>query len=62
VEPPIIMTAIEKLALAGEQAGLRVEQMIEMLNKGVTVGGLLCLIELRLNPPMVQPRSSCWIM
>jgi len=62
VEEPTIMRAIEKLALAGEQAGFSIDEMIELLNKGVTVGSLLRLIELRLNPAEVEPRSSLWIM
>ena len=62
MEEPTIMRAIEKLALAGEQAGFSIDEMIELLNKGVTVGSLLRLIELRLNPAEVEPRSSLWIM
>jgi hypothetical protein len=41
-----LMKAIEKLAVAGEEAGLSVEQMIEMLNGGVSVETLIELIEL----------------
>jgi hypothetical protein len=43
VEQPKIMTAIEKLVLAGEQAGFTVEQMIQMLQTGATVETLLSL-------------------
>ena len=41
--------AICKLAIAGEQAGFSVEQMIDFLNAGLTVEGLLDLIALRLE-------------
>ena len=35
---------IEQLARAGEQAGFSVEEMIEMLNAGVSIGALLDMI------------------
>jgi hypothetical protein len=41
--------AIEKLAIAGEQAGLSVEQMIYLLSSGLTVATLLDLIAWRLE-------------
>jgi hypothetical protein len=34
---PILARAIEKLAVAGERAGFTVEQMIQILNAGVSV-------------------------
>jgi hypothetical protein len=52
---------IHELVIAGEQAGFILEQMIDLLDKGVTVEGLLRLIEWRLSPPVVEPRSSRWI-
>jgi hypothetical protein len=61
MEKPII-TAIEKLVLAGEQAGFTVEQMIQILKTGASVEGLLCMIEWRLSPPAAESRSSRWIM
>jgi hypothetical protein len=61
MEQPIIMTAIQKLVLAGEQAGFTVEQMIQMLQTGATVEILLSLIELRLCPSPASP-SSRWVM
>jgi hypothetical protein len=39
-----LASIIEKLARAGEQAGFRVEEMIEMLNAGVSIGALLDMI------------------
>jgi hypothetical protein len=57
-----IMTAVEKLVLAGEQAGFSVEEMIQLLQTGATVETLLQLIEWRLSPTVVEPRSSRWVM
>ena len=37
---PSLATTVYKLAIAGEQAGLSVEQMIELLNDGITVDTL----------------------
>jgi len=63
VEQPVIMTAIEKLVRAGEQAGFSVEQMIQLLQMGASVETLLSLIELRLSPPTASSRrASRWIM
>lgn len=42
---PPIAVSIFKLAVAGEQAGFTVEQMIELLNAGVTVEALLRMVE-----------------
>lgn len=41
---PVLVQAIRKLALAGEQAGLSIEEMIELLETGVSVETLLNLI------------------
>jgi hypothetical protein len=64
VEKPTLITAVNKLAMAGEQAGLSLEQMIEMLNSGLNVATLLDLISWRLNGCQVPApsRSSCWMM
>lgn len=64
--PPVVET-VYKLAIAGEQAGFSLEQMIDLLNAGITVETLLHLIELCLasenQPAQPQPgRSSCWVM
>lgn len=65
---PSIATSVFKLALAGEQAGFTVEQMIQLLNAGVTVDTLLQLIEWKLShAPFsfseTRPLSSSrWIM
>ena len=63
MESDPLRKSIHKLAMAGEQAGLSVEDMIVLLNAGVTVETLLCLIERRLAlaEPLLE-RASCWIM
>ena len=67
MQRPSIEQSIYKLALAGEQAGFSVEQMIQMLNAGLTVETLLHLIEWRLDAGRqdatpAAARSSRWIM
>jgi hypothetical protein len=44
-----LMIAIGKLAAAGEQAGFTLEQMIELLNAGMSVESLVDLIAWRLE-------------
>jgi hypothetical protein len=54
---------VYKLAMAGEQAGFTLEQMIQILNAGISVETLLNWIELRLRGADPDPpRSSRWIM
>jgi hypothetical protein len=65
VATPSIAASVFKLAIAGEQAGFTVEQMIELLNAGLTVEALLGLIESRLNNGAAatpELRSSRWVM
>ena len=64
------MIAIGKLAIAGEQAGFTIQQMIDLLNSGLAVETLLELIAWRLegsqralpltnsNPGWVMPHRS----
>jgi hypothetical protein len=62
---PSMLVAISKLAIAGEQAGFTVEQMIRLLNDGLTVKNLLELIAKRLDvaqPVSLHTTSSRWIM
>jgi hypothetical protein len=40
-----VARVIDKLAIAGEQAGIGVEEMVQMLRIGVSVEDLLNLIE-----------------
>ena len=44
-----LMIVIGKLAMAGEQAGFTIEQMIDLLNSGLTVETLIELIAWRLE-------------
>jgi hypothetical protein len=44
------VNAIGKLAVAGEQAGLSLELMIQLLDSGMSVSALLDLIIWRLDP------------
>jgi len=44
MENPSMVAAVSKLAIAGGRAGLSVEQMIKLLNGGLTVEALLHLI------------------
>ena len=67
MEKPSLVAAIGKLAIAGEQAGFNLEQMIELLDQGLSVETLLDLISWRLEAlrrPTVRPAacSSVWIM
>ena len=50
----VLVGAIRKLVLAGEQAGFSLEEMIELLNTGVSVECLLDLICNRLNVELRQ--------
>jgi len=63
---PSIATTVFKLTVVGEQAGFSVEQMIELLNAGITVESLLRIIERRLAaaPSYVSKQlcSSHWVM
>jgi len=63
---PSIAASVFKLAVAGEQAGFTLEQMIELLNAGLTVESLLRMIERRLaRVSACEPEqlgSSRWVM
>ena len=63
---PVLAKAIEKLAVAGEQAGFSVEQMIEMLNSGISIETLIEMITCRLGMPWIAPGPSVspirWVM
>jgi hypothetical protein len=55
--------AVERFAVAGEEAGLSVELMIQILNAGVSVETLLDLIDRSLQGRREQTgRSSGWVM
>ena len=57
-----LANAVYKLALAGEQVGLSLEEMIQILNAGVTVEALIDLIESRLRTIESLTTSSLRIM
>jgi len=56
MESQLRVNAVKKLAIAGEQAGFSLEQMIQLLDSGMSVAGLLDLITWRLDP--AQSSSS----
>ena len=58
---PSLSAGLFKLSIAGEQAGFTVEQMIWLLNSGMTVAGLW-LIEWRLRCIDEEARSPRWLM
>jgi hypothetical protein len=60
---PSLVRAIGKLAAAGERAGFTLEEMIQLLDSGVSVETLLELITRRLEvqSPRSQHRTN-WIM
>jgi hypothetical protein len=62
MQHPVLARAIERLARVGEQAGVSVEQMILILNAGVSVEDLLDIIDKRLQTPQEFIGYSCWVM
>ncbi|MGA8489351.1 MAG: hypothetical protein WB711_02950 [Terriglobales bacterium] len=60
--PQPLAHAVEKLARAGEQAGMSVEDMIRLLNAGVSVESLLDLIGRLQTCRDETRRFSQWIM
>ena len=63
MQRPTTAETVYKLAIAGEQAGFTLEQMIQILSAGVSVETLLNWIEVRLEGVAPgPPRSSRWIM
>jgi len=63
MQQPTLIRAVEKLAQAGEQAGFSVEDLIRMLNAGLTVETLLDIIGRNLQPLSPEPlRSSHWVI
>jgi len=59
MEKPSLLTAVGKLAIAGEQAGFKIEQMIELLNEGLSVETLLDLIYWRLQTMRGSHSLAC---
>jgi hypothetical protein len=63
---PSLVLAVSKLAVVGEHAGFSLEQLIQLLDAGLSVETLIDLIAWRLEATQGTPRplspSSCWIM
>ena len=57
MQQPVLTRAVEKLARAGEQAGFCVEDLIRILNAGVSVECLLYIIETNLQAREPAGRS-----
>ena len=59
-----LLTGISKLAMAGEQAGFSIEQMIQLRNDGLSVESLLDLIMWRheIPNPATPPASTYWVI
>jgi hypothetical protein len=55
-------TVLYKLAKAGEEAGITIDQMIAMLRADLSMMNLLYLIERDQPPPVFVPNSSRWIL
>jgi len=62
MQPPVLTRAVEELALAGEQAGISVEDMIRILEAGLSVESLIDLIELGLLARDQAGRSRSCVM
>lgn len=60
-----LISGIAKLATAGQEAGFTVEQMIQLLNAGLSVESLVELIAWRLEQPKPMPPVGCssgWVV
>jgi hypothetical protein len=55
---PGLVSAVSKLALVGQRAGFSIDEIIRMLNGGLTVEELLELIELRLEKTATSDMSA----
>lgn len=62
MERESLVIAISKLAVAGEQAGFTVEQMIQLLDAGLSVESLIDLIAWSFEHPRPLSVSSCWVL
>ena len=56
---PVLTMAVQKLALAGEQAGFTVQQMIEVLDTGMSVETFLDLVCSQIELSQSRPEISC---
>ena len=66
MENPSLVLAISRLAAAGEQSGFTLEQMMELLDTGLSVESLLELIWMRLYPAATASDQVvsryCWVV
>ena len=66
MQKPSLLASVSKLAMAGESAGFSVEQMIELLNAGVSIEALLQMIAWRLDAGIEKPETKSgaarWMM
>ena len=58
MENQLQVNAVKKLAIVGEQAGFSLEQMIQLLDSGMSVVGLLDLITWRLDLAQSSPSQA----
>ena len=56
---PVLTTAIQKLELAGVQAGFTVERVIEVLETGMSVETFLNLVCIQVELSQAHPEASC---
>jgi len=57
-----ILETITKLIRAGEEAGYTLEQMIQLLENGMSLSSLMELVEWRLTSATIEPRAYRWVM
>ena len=63
MQRPSTAQVVRELAIAGEEAGFNLEQLIELLIAAVGADALCHLVELRLVEASLSPTpSSRWIM
>lgn len=62
MQHPVLARAIERLVQVGQQAGISVEQMIQILNAGGSVETLLDIIDKRLQTPREFIGYSRWVI
>lgn len=62
MQQPVLARAIERLVQVGQQAGISVEQMIQILNAGGSVETLLDIIDKRLQTPREFIGYSRWVI
>ena len=64
MENPALLSAAEKLVINAASAGLTLEDMIDLLTAGLSVGTILCLISWQQTgtPSPAAPSSMRWRM